>query len=216
MIRTDTNSSQLEMSCRESGLLLRTIDLDKPYQELTKEQKLAVRHYADYGCTQCIRTGLDKIIQREMGCQEALETWANNPGPLYLAANTLKEIQAVEHIWGKKMPRETGGGFNTNIDQCQGGLCQSLFSYWSGAHLSSHYDGEQHIADQIPFTIINFLTAHLPIRNLLKIQERRIKNLLSSIRENRIIEGYHSINDALYELASNIASLEGLARGKYK
>ena len=192
-----------------------TIDLDKPYRELSEEQKLAIRHYTDYtaACIKCKRIGLDKIIQREMDHQEALETWANNPGPLYLMANTLREVQAAEHIWGKKMPHESGR-FDTDIDQCQSGQCQSLFFYWLRAPLSSHCDGEQHTVNQIPFTIAVFQQHGFQIENLLKIQERRIKNLLSGIRDNRIMEGYNSINDALYEIAAHTSSLRDLALGK--
>ena len=72
---------EVELTCRESQLLLETIPLDIVIDAedsgLTQNQIMAVRHHV--ACNECLRIGLklkDILGVPNVGCKEALEIWS--------------------------------------------------------------------------------------------------------------------------------------------
>ncbi|MFQ5531890.1 MAG: hypothetical protein ACE5ES_04705, partial [Candidatus Nanoarchaeia archaeon] len=131
--------SKIELTCREAGLILKHIPLDKPYGEYTAEEKAAISHpmtYDDFlqrdNC-ECKDRGFLGII-RSLPHIDVLETWARNPGALYFNAETLREIIAVEHVWGRWVPvidkKGTLQRYSTNVDGCEDEVCSALRNYW--------------------------------------------------------------------------------------
>ena len=218
-------NQQIALSCRESQLLLRAISPDKEYSAMTEEEQSAIRHYYSYDmCRHCKEIGLTKILSIELSCQEALEKWAEKPGPLYQGSGvtTLREILAVEHVWGKMLAttvdekERIGLAYRNNIDNCKSKACIELMCYWMRAPLSIFYDGGREIAEQIPFLISLFKEEGWSLDKLLQIQTDRINKVLNSIVTGKNLDNYHSKSDAVYEVRKNIEVLQALAINKKK
>ncbi len=228
MVQQD--SKKLNLSCRESQLLLRVIPLDKKYSEMNPEEQAAVAHYCtnnggNYGgCLPCKKSGLSKIISREISCKEAIEIWATKPGPFYLGSEveTIREITALEHVWGRRIPRteEEKESYKTvwedNVEACKNKPCESLMYYWMQAPLSLFYDGEKETSKQIPFLINVFKEEGWPLDNLLDIQRDRIYAVLDSITKGKKMHDYPNINDGINDVINNINVLQELVKKAHK
>ena len=217
----------IELSCKESQLILRVIPKDKEYREMNEEETAAVDHYCSNqkkqygGCLPCKEVGLSKILSKEISCQEAIETWAKKPGPFYHGndVQTLTEILALEHIWGRKVPTTEKEreivvmAVHDNIDNCKKKPCTALMSYWRGVPLSLFYDGEKEIAKQIPFTIELFKENELSLENILAIQKKRVGNMLVSLAKGEErFDHYHQRSHSTYELMKHIEVLQNLVK----
>lgn len=216
------------LSCREAELLLRVIPLDKERKDMKPEEVGAVEHYYNLnpGCKPCRERGIRKILQREISCQGALETCANNPGPLYLSGiRSLKELLAVEHVWGRWIPRDEGS-YHFQIESCKEKPCFGLRYFWINTPLSSAYNGEKEVAEEIPFLIKVFRETGWPLENILNIQSRRIEEVLEKLTQERKRSsferemGFEVVNDrgtyALHEVNANLDILQQIVLDSYQ
>ena len=102
---------EIELSCREAQLLLRTIPLGVVIDEdpkISGEQRAAAKHCAVL-CDECIKEGFEKILGVVLSCKAALEVWAGinlykkyHPRP-FGTPQTLQEKLALEHIFGRQL-----------------------------------------------------------------------------------------------------------------
>ena len=92
---------EIELSCREAHLILQVIPLHKSSREMKKEEVASIEHYIQ--CKKCRDRGLADILDTKLSCLEAILVWAKNAGALWLdhCIDTLIELYATEHVWGK-------------------------------------------------------------------------------------------------------------------
>src|SRR3990167_6783253 len=126
-----STEQEVELSCKETCLVLKITDLRKNCEEMKEEEISAIRHYL--GCNTCRVRGLAEILGLKLSCQVALLVWAKRPGALWLDQDNLTEICAVEHVWGKEGWRPSDG--------CNKASCRKLTSYWRNVPLSAFNDG---------------------------------------------------------------------------
>src|SRR3989344_6429646 len=147
----EETKEELKLTCREAGLLIRHIHLDKPWKNYSPEEQTAMRHPLTYGgwttesYCECKEKGFIGVYGESPSCKEALESWAKNPGPIYLVGSnnlTLKDVLGVEHVWGRWERSEFGKGYNSHIGSCENKPCTALMNYWQSTPFSSQYDGE--------------------------------------------------------------------------
>src|SRR3989338_7035528 len=100
--RKSAKKENAGLSCKEAQLVLKVMPFQGNIREMNEEAKSACKHYAQCDGV-CIERGLGRITGKTISCQEALELWASKPGPLYLCLDveTLEEMFAVEHVWGR-------------------------------------------------------------------------------------------------------------------
>jgi len=219
--------SRIELTCKEAGLLLKHIPLDKPYNEYTPEEAAALQHPLTYvysspnDICDCKVGGFIHILGSPSH-QMALETWARNSGLLlYQNVKTLREIVSLEHVWGIRVPERDGEGnieyFRTDKG-CRFEVCSDLRNYWMQAPLSSSYDGGNEMAEEIPLLIRAFIQNKLPLKNLLDIQKDRMIKVLDAIKMGDVRDAgnghYHSKEEAIYEIKQNLEILQELAKEK--
>ncbi len=186
--RKSAKKKNTGLSCKEAQLVLKVMPFRENIREMNEEAKSVRKHYAQCDGV-CIERGLGRITERNIYCREALEIWASKPGPLYLCIDveTLEEMLAVEHLWGRSCK-----GFNAyfgtkfhdpHYEACEENPCRALQYYWQHAPLSSHYDGERETAGEIPFLIKVFIDNGWPIDKLLEIQRQRLEMFISAFVE---------------------------------
>ncbi|HEY4486748.1 MAG TPA: hypothetical protein VJB70_03380 [Candidatus Paceibacterota bacterium] len=106
---------EIELSCREAQLLLRTISLFDEVDNLNYvflEQRAAAKH-CSVECDECIKKGFEKILEVEpLSCREALEIWSSMDIKSRLSgfpggqAETLYQKLALEHIFGRQLLKD--------------------------------------------------------------------------------------------------------------
>ena len=205
------------LSCIEARLLLKVISASKLYKDMNETEQAAVDHYV-WCKDSCHREGFSTIRGESLTCRKALEIWAAKPGPLWLSGETIKEILAVEHVWGRVIQKSGQPASHVNYGACEQTPCRRLANYWAGAPLCSQYDGDREVAYEIPWIIRIFREQNWPLDNLLKIQRQRVGILLENFAKGEIPEddrpSYHKLEHLALEIRNNVEILQDVILGK--
>lgn len=213
---------EIKLSCREAHLILRITPLCKNLSEMKEEEIVAIEHY--FYCKYCRDRGLADILDTKLSCKEAILVWAERACALWLACNpafapcfdTLIEIYATEHIWGKYQWINSMGGCGWDINTgCYKHSCLNLYKYWERVPMSGSLgDGPDGVIHLFPFLFNLFLKQKWPLDELLAVQRKRIAALLEDIKSGKIRVSkrhYHSVGEVMEEMQKHIAVLQKLA-----
>ena len=217
-----TEETKLELSCRETHLILRVTPLRKNVSEMKKEEIAAITHYLY--CKNCRDRGLADILDTKLFCQEAILVWAERAGALWLDCSSclgpriymLIELYATEHVWGKYQCENSvgGSGYDTTTS-CGEHPCRALHSYWARVPMSSSAgDGPEGVIHLFPFLIETFIKKGWPLDELLTVQKKRISAVLENIQSGKVTVSsghYHSVDELMWEMREHVATLQKLA-----
>lgn len=212
----------IELSCREAHLILRVILLRKNVREMKKEEVASVKHYIY--CKNCRDRGLADILDTKLSCKDAILVWAERAGALWLDCSsifgprieTLIELYATEHVWGKYQWKNSMGGSGWDIGTgCRERSCLNLHSYWASVPMSSSAgDGPDGVIHLFPFLFETFLKEKWSLDGLLAVQKKRIAAVLKDIESGKVTVSsgnYNSIDELMAEMQEHIAALQKLA-----
>lgn len=172
------------LTCREAQLILRVMDIDKPFDRLSDEERAALAHYGDLQpfCVDCHELGLARITGTSLDCRQAIMAWVRRDDHALLQLNqvrSLRDCLAREHVYGRM--RAVDGRSVDYLNSCQFHACRTVAACWHDAHLSAFYDGDRETAMFIPLCLLTFRQEGWPLEDLLKSQaemfERRLQQL---------------------------------------
>lgn len=212
---------EIELSCREAHLILRVIPLGKNVSEMKEEEIASIKHYIY--CKDCRDRGLADILDTKLSCQQAILVWAERAGALWLDCSsvfgprieTLIELYAAEHVWGKYQWKNSMGGSGWEIGTgCREHSCQALHSYWARVPMSSSAgDGPGGVIYLFPFLFETFLKEKWPLDELLAVQKKRIAAVLKDIKGGKVTVSsghYNSTDELMAEMREHVAALQKL------
>lgn len=213
---------EIELSCREVHLILRVVPLRKNVSEMKKEEIASIKHYIY--CKNCRDRGLADILDTKLSCREAILVWAERTSALWLDCSsifgprieTLIELYATEHVWGKYQWKNSMGGSGWEIGTgCREHSCLNLHSYWASVPMSSSAgDGPDGVIHLFPFLFETFLKEKWQLDELLAVQKKRIVAVLKDIKSGKVTVSsghYHSIDELMAEMREHVAILQKLA-----
>jgi len=197
------NASHIKLTCRESGLILKMIDSQKPFQSMASEAKESVYHFIN--CWRCNTVGLATIIRQSLTCQQAIEQWASakNHG-LWTSAwcNTLSDMLAYEHVYGHLDASSKNDGSVIMCEECSSRVCARFRNHWSQSGSSV-----ARIGTFLPLAIRIFLEEGWPTNKLFEIQRGLLAELESLPAKSRLrIEKQEVILE-------NLRGLQDIVRG---
>lgn len=216
----EVKKEKIELSCRETKLILRVIPLRKNAKDMKEEEIAAVGHYLY--CESCRNFGLAEILDTKLPCKDVLLVWAERPGalwlnfgPLSVQLETLIEEYAVEHVWGKYQWKNKMGGYGyDNFTACRKQSCQALRSYWYDVPMSTMAgDGAEGVIHELPFFLEIFLKEKWPLDRFFEIQRKRMRQVIKDIKSGNISVSqnhYHSTDELAQEVQANIDALQKL------
>lgn len=213
---------EIELSCREAHLILRITPLRKNVKEMKEEEIAAIRHYLY--CKVCRDRGLADILDTKLSCKEAILVWAEQVRALWLSCapdyfismETIIEMYAVEHVWGKYQWKNSMGGNGWDIGTgCPERSCLNLHGYWVSVPMSSSAgDGPNGVIHLFPFLFEVFLKQGWALDELLVVQKKRVATVLDDIESGKVTVSrghYHSIYELIAEMQEHVAALQKLA-----
>ncbi|MDP2587802.1 MAG: hypothetical protein Q8P33_03455 [bacterium] len=213
---------EIKLSCREAHLILRVIPLRKNVSEMKEEEIASIKHYIH--CKDCRDRGLADVLDTQLSCKEANLVWAERASALWLDCSsmfgprveTIIELYATEHVWGRYQWKNSMGGHGWDIGTgCREHSCQALHSYWASIPMSSGAgDGPGGVIQLFPFLFETFLEEKWPLDELLAVQKKRIAALLEDIKSGivTVSTGHYSCTyELLEEIQEHIAVLQKLA-----
>ena len=93
--------TQVELTCREAQLLLRTVRIDRSYEVCTTEQIAAIEH-----CSSCLECPtLSDILDIKLTCKMALHAvaWFDQlSAVIHPDVRSITEALAYEHLYGRQ------------------------------------------------------------------------------------------------------------------
>lgn len=213
---------EIELSCREAHLILRVIPMRKNVSQMKEEEIASIKHYIY--CKNCRDRGLADILDTKLSCKEAVLVWAERAGALWLDCSlvfgfrieTLMELYAIEHVWGKYQWKNSVGGNGWDIGTgCCERSCLNLHSYWASVPMSSSAgDGPDGVIHLFPFLFEMFLKEKWLLDELLAVQKKRVAAVLKDIKSGKVTVSsghYHSIDELMAEIREHITALQKLA-----
>ncbi|MCC2631386.1 MAG: hypothetical protein K0S20_85 [Patescibacteria group bacterium] len=199
--RTEELDAFLRLDCQTAQSFLEATNLDLKWEEMKKGPQSAIRHY--FECKECYSLGLQEIVGTALSHQESCEIWAEKRGDLCKEYgedfNTLREVLASEHVWGRDL-RELEGDktsryYPTSTGACNERVCSSLRQYWQKCHCShDKLDETDYKGDQLPFLIRQFLNAGWKLDKVFALQlieadkdpERHMRLLQDLVKERLV------------------------------
>lgn len=213
---------EIELSCREAQLILRVIPLRKNVSEMKEEEIASIKHYIY--CKDCRDRGLADILDTKLSCKEAILVWAERAGALWLDCSsvfgprieTLIELYAAEHVWGKYQWKNSMDGSGWDIDTgCRERSCLNLHSYWASVPMSSSAgDGPGGVIHLFPFLFEVFLKQEWALDELIDVQKKRVAAVLKDIKSGNVTVSsghYHSTDELMAEMREHVVALQKLA-----
>jgi hypothetical protein len=208
----EQEDKKIELSCRESQLLLKVIPMEKELSGGSPEEKAAAGHYI--GCDPCQRKGLHEITGTKLSCQEAILVWAKSNRALFLSGrDDIKTQLAKEHVWGRWVKRTDDHGFDSSFERCQNKPCEKLFIYWQRVPMSSHYDGGSGVIHLLPAVLEIFREQKWSLNEILKIQRERISLVIEHLAKRKIPPPgghYNDLYEPQVEVNANVKALQEL------
>ena len=212
---------EIELSCREAHLVLRVIPLRKNVNEMKEEEIASIKHYLN--CKDCRDRGLIDILDTKLSCQEVILVWAEHAGALWMDVSsmfgprieTLVELYAAEHVWGKYQWKNSMGGSGwETFTRCPEHSCRTLHSYWARVPMSTMSgDGPDGVIYLFPLLFEIFLKEKWTLDELLVVQKKRIARVLKDIKNNKVTVSsghYNSVDELMAEMQEHVTVLQKL------
>ena len=221
MTTAQAEKPEIGLSCREAHLILRVIPLRKNVNEMKEEEIASIKHHIY--CKNCRDRGFADILETKLSCKDAILVWAERAGALWLDCSsvfgprieTLIELYAAEHVWGKYEWKNSMGGNGWDIGTgCRERSCLNLHSYWASVPMSSSAgDGPDGVIHLFPFLFEVFLKQGWAFDELLAVQKKRIAAVLKDIKSGKVTVSsghYHSTDELMAEMREHVVALQKL------
>jgi len=196
-------------NCEAARQVIARVPLEKLASDMDESEIKSINHYLS--CKACRDLGLENIHSHKMTCQEAMLVWAKDPKALWMECSipyyrfeTLDQLYAVEHVWGKyEWENSMGGHGFDNGSSCGERSCRTLHHHWKNVPMSTMAgDGPQGVIHQLAVTVRVFKEAGWKLNELFELIEQRRKLLEESIRKRETIPNghYNSLGEMQAEL----------------